>query len=261
MTTTFPPHADGSRCWTHDCSLRHGSNLQTAIKNNDSSGYLKAREAVDKKAKTSSTQTVTYPMLEYGSTNYKLFMEKSEELMYQLDGKESKAVMEYTGWSYQQYYEYLEDSNNQNMTDELKQSLSEGAGHLDSVIKKAGMLDKPVTAFRGEKVPQGTSIESHLAAKFPVGQDINVKRYMSTSMDSKVASDILGDSDASSSYVLAIKTKEGAMLGEYLSEQGLREKEILLPRDRTYRVESVTSAIISWGVSKKRHTVVNLTLM
>lgn len=265
MSKPIAQHSDGSNCYTPNCSLGHMSSSTVAARMGDVSGFLKAKETETAKNVHSPT---TYKMLEYGSSNYNLFMQKSEDLTNQVSAQEFKAISEYTGWAYQQYYGFLEGTNEDgspfgSQYDELTQTqlkggLQAGVASLDSVISKAGKLDNPVTVFRGERPPKNISLEAHLATSFPVGQKINVKRYLSTSLDPKIASETVG-SDENSSYVLVIQTKEGAMLGEHISEQGLREKEVLLPRDRTYKVERISTDFVQWGSTKRKHATVYLT--
>jgi len=258
MTRTAPfQHSDGSPCWTKNCSLDHVATINQAIKNNDPKSYLEARAAVDNRSVTQK-QTTTHRALEYNSANYRLFINRAEELDSKIVGDEAKAVMEYTGWAYQDYYAYLEGTSGE-LNPQKERALIMGALSIDSAIKKAGKLDKPIAVFRGEKAPAGVSVTDHLAATFPVGEDVKIKRYLSTSMDAKVASEITGD-NASSSYLVVIKTAEGAMLSENTSEHGLREKEVLLPRNRTYHVDSISSDAVSWGTTKKQHVTVHLTM-
>lgn len=257
---------DGSNCWTRNCSLDHVSSLQQAAEAGDTAGYLEAKKAIDMKASQKTSQT--FQALEYGSENYKAFMQKSERLVEQVEGHEFKTMVEYTGWAYRHYYGYLEGKNRDgsdfgSQHDEetrktLTAGLASGVKNLDSLIAKAEKFDKPINVFRGEKTPKGVPLAQHLASKFQVGKSVEIKQFLSTSMDPKVASEII--SDDPNSYVLVIRTKEGAALGEYLSEQGLREKEIVLPRDRKYKVDRIGSDTIQWGSTRKKHTTVYLTM-
>lgn len=262
-------HTDGSNCWTKNCSLDHMGASNSFIKANDVSGFLSARELEQK-----PTENPFLPKqkdihaLEYGSDDYKLFINRSEELELQVSAEEYKTVSEYTGWAFKEYYGFLEGKNRDGSAfgaqyegetkEALLKKLATGVNHLDNLVAKAGMLPKPVQVFRGEKPPKGMSAAEHLKSAYPVGGTITVSRFLSTSMDAKVASEITSSSD--NSYVLAIRTREGAMLSGNISEHGLREKEVLLPRNRSYRVESISEAVIHWGGTKKVHTVVNLIL-
>jgi len=273
MTTRNAPyrHSDGTDCYTPNCTLGNTStSIQSAIANKDVSAYLAARSQQEaKKATPTSSKPRTLRSLEYGTENYNLFITKAEELTEKVDAKEVQSVVEYTGWAYQQYYGYLEGKNEDGMVfgsqyDEatnaqLNRVLGAGVARMDSLISKAGTMKKPVEVFRGEKPPKGVSTVEHLAKNFPIGGKVNIKRYLSTTMDPKIASEITGDNN-DESYVLVIRTKEGAALGEYTSEHGLREKEVLLPRDRTYKVDRIGRDIIQWGSTRKNHTTVYLTM-
>ena len=268
MSKPIARHSDGSNCYTVGCSLGHVSNALQAARSNDVAGYLKARD-LENQQKTVKVSPQTHRALEYGTENYNLFVKKSDELTAVVDGKEVQSVVEYTGWAYKQYYSFLEGKNKDGSEfgseyddatkAQLTRAVGAGVARIDSLISKAGKLPKPVAVYRGEKVPAGVSITEHLSKKFPIGEKINIKRFLSTSLDPKIASEITGE-DTSSSYVLVIKTKEGAMLGEYTSEHGLREKEVLLPRDKSYKVERIASDVIQWGNTRRTHATVYLTM-
>lgn len=256
-------HADGTDCYTKDCSLGHVSSVHQAVLDRNVSAYLTARAAEDKSAQ----RVNTFRSLEYGTPLYKTFVEQSSALSSQATGKEVQAVVEYTGWAYQQYYSFFEGKNSdgsvfgsqydESTRERLGKALNHGASQIDSFIAKGGKFKKPVQVFRGESVPAGKTLEQHLNETYPVGKSVNVKRFLSTSLDPKIASDITGSNE---SYVVVITTREGAMLDESTSEHGLREKEVLLPRNRDYRVERVSRDVFQWGSTKKTHTTVYLTL-
>jgi hypothetical protein len=272
MSTRQAPyhHRDGSNCWTKNCSLEHVGISDQFFKSGDISAFLDAKTLEEKSVKNPFLpETKSFRSLEYGSENYKLFIQQSEELQSQVSGAEYQALSEYTGWAFKQFYGYLENQNRDGSEfgsqydDEtkakLKNALASGVKNLDSFVAKAGTLPKPVQVFRGESLPAGTDLDATLAQRYPVGKTVNMKRFLSTSLDPKVASEITGDKKES--YVLVIKTKTGAMLGGDISEQGLREKEVILPRDRKYRVEKITTDTIQWGTTKKTHKTVHLTMV
>lgn len=262
MSKPIGKHKDGSNCYTRNCSLDHYSfSSQIAeLKTNIDSLFE------DKK--TSLPSSKTFRSLEYGTEDYNFFRNKAEESESTMTGSEYKAVSEYTGWAYKHYYGFLEGKETDgspfgsnldpDLRNKLISSLEHGTSQIDAFISKSGKFPKPVTVFRGERTPKGVSMAEHLAKNYPVGKEVEIKRYLSTSMDPKIASEITGES--SDSYVLVIKTKEGVMLGENISEQGLREKEVLLPRDKKYKVTNVSNDTIQWGSTKRNHVTVHLTL-
>ena len=269
MATRNAPyrHNDGSNCYTQNCSLGHIANSIQQAHNGNVSGFLAARAKED--TQKTNSQPKAFSSLEYGSDNYKLFMSKADDVVNNITAKEHRAVMEYTGWAYQQYYSYLEGQNedgtefgsqyDEATRTQLKNGLASGVANMDNLMAKVGKFDKPVTVFRGEKPPKGVSVAEHLSKTYPLGGNVSIKRFLSTSMDAKVASEIVGE-NTDNSYVIVIKAKEGVMLGEEMSEHGLREKEVILPRDKKYRVENISSSVIKWGSTKRNHTTVHLTM-
>lgn len=263
MSKPIGKHKDGSNCYTRNCSLDHFDiNTQISeLKNNINTIF-------DNKKPASPPVSKTFRSLEYGTDDYNFFRKKAEESESTMTGSEYKAVSEYTGWAYQHYYGFLEGKEadgtpfgsklDEELRNKLLTSLQHGTTQIDAFINKSGKFPKPVKVFRGEKAPIGVPLTEHLAKTYPVGQEVEIKRYLSTSMDPKIASEITGDS--ANNYILVITTKEGVMLGENISEQGLREKEVLLPRDKKYKVSHISNDTIQWGSTKKKHVTVHLTL-
>lgn len=262
MSKPIGKHKDGSDCYTRNCSLDHASyGYQVSSLQNQIAA------AFDNPVK--EKKTPVYRSLEYGTPEYKFFREKAEESEMSMSGVEYKAISEYTGWAFKHYYSYIEGKTSKGeafgagMDDDLKNQLTKvldnGLQNIDNFIAKSAKFPKPVKVFRGEKPPRGVGLAEHIAQTFPVGEQISVKRYMSTSMDAKVASEITGDNV--DGYMVVIETRQGAMLGENISEQGLREKEVLLPRDRKYEVVDVSDSVVQWGSTKKKHLTVHLKMV
>ena len=255
-------HKDGSNCYTRNCSLDHLTShsqimrLQASIYN--AFGNSKQSEAKPK--------ANVYRSLEYGTPEYNFFREKAEQSESTMTGGEYKAVSEYTGWAFKHYYAFFEgkhsDGSNfgskldEPLKEQLTQALQNGAAQIDHFIAKSGKFPKPIKVFRGEKPPKGVSVSEHLAKTYPLGGEIEIKRYLSTTMDPKIASEITNASPEN--YIVVIDTQEGAMLGENISEQGLREKEVLLPRNRKYKVTRISNDTVQWGSNKKTHVTVHL---
>lgn len=256
-------HKDGSNCYTRNCSLDH-FNVESQIMQlqaNITNAFQKPEQ------KQPISKNKTHRSLEYGTPEYKFFCEKAEQSESTMTGKEYKAVSEYTGWAFKHYYAYFEGKHSDGspfgskldapLKEQLTRMLEDGANNIDNFIARSGRFSKPVTVYRGEKPPKGVSVADHLAKTYPIGGEIEIKRYLSTTMDPKIASEITNST--SENYILVIDTKEGAMLGENISEQGLREKEVLLPRNKKYKVSHISNDTIQWGPNKKTHVTVHLT--
>ena len=243
-------HQDGSNCWTKNCKLSH-------VKNSTPSFVFPERPEPPKSR--------IYSSLEYGSSGYNSFIAGTKSLAEKASADEVKAVFEYSGWLYKEYYSYLEGKNadgseygsqyEDNFREAITRAMANNCTKMDSLISKAGVLPKPVTVFRGERFPEGVDPARFLAEKFPKGGRVHMKRYLSTSLEPKVATDITGDAP---SYVMVIEARKGAMLGDELSEQGLREREMLLPRNTEYEVVSVESSVFRFGPNKKKEITVHL---
>lgn len=266
MGNPIGKHKDGSNCYTRNCSLDHASHQYqiSSLQNQISAAF---DNSVVSGSQPKSGQV--FRSLEYGTPEYKFFRDKADESEMSMTSSEYKAISEYTGWAFKHYYSYIEGKHSNGevfgsgMDDDLKNQLTsvldKGLNNIDTFIARSGKFPKPVKVFRGEKPPRNVDLADHIANTFPVGQTIDVKRYMSTSMDAKIASEITGDNV--NGYMVVIETREGAMLGENISEQGLREKEVLLPRDRKYEVVDVSDSTVQWGSTKKKHLTVHLRMV
>lgn len=248
-------HADKSNCWTKNCSRNHVSNT--------SPKFIFPENDFNK----NSQPVECYKSLEYGGEDYKSFVENAEGLVMQVTASEVQSLFEYTGSEYKSYYGFLEGTNRDGSKygsqfpelerDNIMYKLDGGVRNLDSIIAKAGRFNKPTKVFRGETPPAGVNVMEHLLKNYPVGEVVNVKRFLSTSLEPLVASNTIGDK--AGSYLLVITANEGAAIGDGLSEQGLREKEILLPRNKEYKVTKVSEVIVKAGFKDKKHIAVHLT--
>lgn len=262
MSRPIGKHSDGSNCYTRNCSLEH----QTTEKDRVKQLQTKINNTLNEVKKPSPQ---IFRSLEYGTDDYNFFRSKAEAAEETITGDEYRAVNEYTGWAFKHYYGFMEGTNRDGtefgsnleepLRSQLTTALTKGITHIDAFITKSGTFPKPITVYRGEKPPHGVTVTEHLSKTFQIGSTVQVKRYLSTSMDAKIASEIVDKTPES--YILVITTKEGAMLGENISEQGLREKEVLLPRNREYKVKNINTSIIQYGSTKKTHTTVHLEMI
>lgn len=260
----------------------HGTQLleQTAA-TNDLNSYMKIREEQERKKidhrklfndKERSRKAPVFRSLVYGTKSYNMFISHSEALRDSIDQREFQTIMEYTGWAYTLYRGYYTgvtktgEKFGEKYPLELKaklfNSLRINSERMDSIISKAGKLDKPVSVFRGEKI-RDQSLGEFLK-NYEVGSVIEIPYYPSTSFDPKIASEFTGktQSENDKSVVYVIRTKEGAMLHGDVSEQGFREKEMILPRGRKYRVDKIAKGTIEISpTNKHRHTFVYMTML
>lgn len=161
----------------------------------------------------------------------------------QLTAAETQAVFEYTGWFYAGYQEFL------NRPADAPIKLSDatyvaGVEHLDSATSKVVNTDTRIL-YRGavtDTLPE-------------VGDDVVFTSYISTTINSQVAVDIIGSKN--NGVIYEFLTAEGIELNDSTSEQGLREKEVLLGRNKTFTVANVQHNVeFKNGSHSSYHTVV-----
>ena len=226
------------------------------------------RYTVSKKCFKEERTMKTFKPLAYGSEPYKLFLNQANKLEPQIVLSEFEAIMQYTSWGYQHYYGFLENVNvdgttfgsqyDEDTQTKLINALTKGVNLIDSVIAKNGFTDVPVNVFRAEKAFNVDNLEMFLKETYSVDETVTFKRFLSTSMNPQIASELINDDET---YMLVISASEGAYLGGSISEQGLREKEVLLPRNRSYKVTSVGKSVVKNGSSSKEVPTVFLTLL
>lgn len=183
--------------------------------------------------------------LQYGSSDYNSFIAHADAVASQLTAAEAQAVFEYTGWFYAGYQEFL----NRDADAPVKLSDASyvaGVEHLDTATAKT-VCDDARTLYRGGVV-----------AEIPqVGDDVVFTSYISTSVNPQVAVDIIKSNP--NGVIYEFLTTDGIELNDATSEQGLREKEVLLGRNKTFTVANVHHNVeFKNGSRSSRHTVVVL---
>ena len=107
---------------------------------------------------------------------------------------------------------------------------------LDDIISEAPKFSKPIEVFRGVSA-------FSLPSDIEVGGVIDMKSFPSTTSSLAVARGFAKDTKYSKNKILKIKTSEGLMV-EGISHYE-EEKEILLPRNRKYKITEIKGKTIS----------------
>lgn len=181
--------------------------------------------------------------LQYGTPVYNKFIQDAEKVSQSLTANEVKALFEYTGWFYAGYQEFLNRPANSpvKLSDA---SFVVGVESLDSATAKTvNTVNR--TLYRG-----AMSTVDH-----NVGDTVTFTSFISTTVNPQVAVDIISSKE--NGVIYEFHTHEGIELNDSTSEQGLREKEVLLGRGKTFTVTSVQHGVEFRNGSKiSSHTVV-----
>lgn len=192
--------------------------------------------------------------LVYGSETYQRFLTEVEHSNTVLNDLEKKAIFEYTGWFYKQYYSFL---NNDEPLSKPSPIIQEGLPFLDAALQKSSRNHNMIL-FHG--LPKKLHAKYDYLKHIQLDADEHVfirKSFMSTSVDPKVASNNTGS--VAHSIVFEIHSNDGIALGSETSEMGISEKEILLPRGKNFKVTAVEHDVeFVWGPTRNVHTVVRL---
>jgi hypothetical protein len=196
--------------------------------------------------------TIQLDALRYGSAEYNAFINETKHTSQVLDSNEKRSIFEYTGWYYKDYNSYL-----MNPESACSDVVRNGVAILDSALSKsAGKHD--FVLYHGMSANKQTQPEFMEKFWDTINNGMFSRpTYISTSVDVKVASEISGS--LHDGIIFEIHTNDGLALGDDVSEMGIREKEILLPRNKKFAVTDVKkNCVVTWGVNKKSHTVIQL---
>jgi hypothetical protein len=191
----------------------------------------------------------------------------------------------YTQYEYSNIKSYLHGQNmNGNletiepvpMEDDQVKYTVEKMHLIDEALEHAAAPESERALYRGMRVPNwvdSDQIKPWIHENFPVGGVVSQKSFMSTSMNPTLTVGMFSvaktpngrdSKDSDRSVVIEIMSKQGAPLGELLSEHGNDETEILMPRDAKFRVVSVHEDVryLSMkqshyemsGIKRPRHT-------
>jgi hypothetical protein len=163
-----------------------------------------------------------------------------------LTGPEARAIDAYTGDDFTKI-----NAAARGESDDPK--LRRSVNALDRVLRKAPLLPRPVYAYRGINV--APDVAERLTREFEgaarTGGTVTLRGFQSTSLAPGVAHGFATSVSAKKGGVplhFEIRAREG-MYVDPLSDMG-GEAELLLPRDRQYRVVGVGESVPVRGVSK-----------
>lgn len=187
------------------------------------------------------------------------------------------ALLYYTGDGFKTIRNYLSQGSVMNSdkkrkySDEEKTWLNGVVDQLDSAVAQAKKPSEPRLLYRGMRIPLNirvTDVEGWLRHAFPEGGVISQPNFMSTSLNAYTAAEIFSPTFSNDGVqrgvIFEIVSKQGAALGEGLAVSGLREKEVLMPRNAKFKVVEVKKQVLykfvsSFGMSKQeRRTVIRL---
>lgn len=191
--------------------------------------------------------------LEYGCDAYNNFLTDSTRNENLLTPAEKKSLFEYTGWFYRDYQSYLKNPSTVTPSPVVKESLQ----FMDSALAKSPRKNNNVL-YHGVPKDLQNSMSMWSDPNFITTNDTFVREsFFSTSIDPKVASDNTGGGEGS--IIFEIYTTDGLALNGELSEHGLREKEVLLPRGKQFKIIGVLNNVVfSWGSTSRTHTIIQL---
>jgi hypothetical protein len=129
-------------------------------------------------------------------------------------------------------------------SEERKQELSGWVEKLDKVLTLTKKLDEPRMLYRGATVP-GTvpnrSINKWLTDNYKIGSVWSNKTFTSTTVDPDgndifISTPLGFDYNQDRHVIFEFLTREGAPLGVTTADMGAAESEVLLPRNKNFRI-------------------------
>jgi len=159
-----------------------------------------------------------------------------------------KELQDYTGAHFVPIRDYLNGVNLEtneplNLTPEEEADLKSRVTRLDEAISLAEKPSQPRKLYRGISVNESHGdIEDWISKNYPVGETVEQKSYMSSSMNPHQAvyfGETTTGTQPEREIVFEFLTKEGAPLGDETSMLGLREQEVILPRNSKFKVAAV----------------------
>ena len=194
----------------------------------------------------------TRDALVYQNDTYNAFMSEVAYANSVLSNLEKRSLFEYSGWAFKDYQLYLKDQ-----TTPTGKVVKEGLPHMDSALAKSSNRHDLIL-YHGLAKEHQTNMDRVKDLQFAVKNKLLIRTsFFSTSVDPKVASDVTGG--VNNSVVFEIFSSDGIALGEETSECGIKEKEVLLPRGKSFEVLDVIENVsFLWGFTKRIHTVIQL---
>lgn len=194
----------------------------------------------------------TREALVYQSLQYQEFINQVAYADAVLTNDEKRAIFEYTGTFYRDYQSFCKNTHTT-----VSRLVTDSLPHLDSALHKSSHTHN-LPLYHGIPKNRQNSMSYLRGLQHSLKKSLLIRKsFFSTSVDPKIASDITGGVEGS--IVFEIFTTDGIALGAETSEFGIREKEILLPRNKTFQiVDIVEDVVFSWGSSKRKHTLVQL---
>lgn len=130
-----------------------------------------------------------------------------------------------------------------------RQWILKAVDKLDEAFTKVTPPAEPRMVYRGMNVPlriPANEVKQWVRDNFKAGAVLSQKNYMSTSMNPRIATEDFSAYDqdeANRGVVFEILSKKGIPMGEDTSIMGLKELEVLMPRETRFRIVSVTEDV------------------
>ncbi len=160
---------------------------------------------------------------------------KGEETIKNLTKKERDSVEDYSDAGYTGINNILRGNVEilkENYTEQEIEFYKKDIKQIDSAIKKVGKYEKPITVLRG------VSAKRFDLDKLKAGSEMVLDGFQSTSISEDAAENF-----SKGGLILRIKTSEGLFLNG--AAQWKTEQEILLPRDRKYKIINVRKGVLN----------------
>lgn len=185
--------------------------------------------------------------VEPGTESYQKFSRAGRTFNKRITDEERQHIREYTKMGFREVRDYLNghplhsEDEEYDVSDETRKNLDTQIEHLDSALAKAPKPREPRTLYRGMVSPWSANedVVGWVSEKFPIGSVVNHASYMSTSLHMQVAKKFTGITEGRG-FIMEIVSSSGAALNYETSDYGESEREILLPRNSSFKVVSIT---------------------
>ena len=156
-----------------------------------------------------------------------------------LTTKESEALKAYRGANASDEDEEEELSPHYKDVNDYLRSGSGGTPQIKSTIAGLDSAIGKSTLSADTQLYRGASLPSSMVSSFSVGSQIQDKAFVSTSTDRGVATQFMDGGRGTSDVVFTIRAPKGS---NALTVDGSSEKEVLLPRGSSFKIDSISKA-------------------
>jgi hypothetical protein len=246
-----PKHSDPQ--WISARNAHRRALYQAKIKNNVPLG------STDSRFGKAGEKRIIYTPL---NDEFKEFAIQADEYAAMLDStsEEARAVIGFTSHTFFPIRDYLnggqdmEKGGEKTFTPEEVEAMEKQIALLDSAIAKAAPVDTPRKLYRGMVIPNHIEdLNQFFEDKFTPGTVFSQKSYMSTSLNPSLAVTFSEPFTVpqNRTVIMEIISKNGAPLGNDLSAMGIKEQEVLLPRNTKFKVVAIQRDVhFVWGNSE-----------